>query len=126
GAPSILWATPPPRSRLTCASPSFQAPPPTELYTLSLHDALPIYGDHRRGRSGESGGAAAARPDPGADGGGQLRPRQPGDRLRRRSEEHTSELQSRENLVCRLLLEKKKYTSCVHYHLTRAPRVACE
>src|SRR5690606_40575722 len=34
---------------------------------------------------------------------------------RRRSEEHTSELQSRENLVCRLLLEKKKATTCEGY-----------
>src|SRR5260370_17491753 len=59
----------------------------TEIYTLSLHDALPIC--------------------PG-------RPRAPGRRRpcpswhRRRSEEHTSELQSHLNLVCRLLLEKKK------------------
>src|SRR6266511_6421508 len=58
----------------------------TEIYTLSLHDALPIFhrgeGHRRRGPG-----------DPPADG---------------RSEEHTSELQSRENLVCRLMLEKKK------------------
>src|SRR5215475_16171380 len=58
----------------------------TEIYTLSLHDALPIF----RGGSG----------------GGCRRDRWPG--FRGRSEEHTSELQSRENLVCRLLLEKKK------------------
>src|SRR5271165_7651729 len=60
----------------------------TEIYTLSLHDALPI-----------------SSPEP------------PEIRVSlwhvrstrvRRSEEHTSELQSRENLVCRLLLEKKK------------------
>src|SRR2546429_9830608 len=65
----------------------------TEIYTLSLHDALPIYCTllldvpvavglaRARGRAGSS-----------AD----------------RSEEHTSELQSRLHLVCRLLLEKKK------------------
>src|SRR2546430_7872526 len=39
-----------------------------------------------------------------------LRVRRPGCRLRKRSEEHTSELQSQSNLVCRLLLEKKKIT----------------
>src|SRR5579883_3659669 len=62
----------------------------TEIYTLSLHDALPISGN-----------------DPGQRSTGQ---RIPGSiRSRRtRSEEHTSELQSRENIVCRLLLEKKK------------------
>src|SRR5215475_15815767 len=63
----------------------------TEIYTLSLHDALPIY-PGRRDRLRVS--APAGRPD-------RLR-------LLDRSEEHTSELQSRENLVCRLLLEKKK------------------
>src|SRR6266511_2898784 len=62
----------------------------TEIYTLSLHDALPI--STRSGRSGSSGphGAEARAVLPS------------------RSEEHTSELQSRENIVCRLLLEKKK------------------
>src|SRR6266704_3594881 len=61
----------------------------TEIYTLSLHDALPIF-DRR-----------------GADGGGDPARRSAAQR-RRRSEEHTSELQSRFDLVCRLLLEKKK------------------
>src|SRR2546430_10157383 len=70
----------------------------TEIYTLSLHDALPIY------RAGLRPGAGRAL--------GQLHPGlcqdRPGARLRRhRSEEHTSELQSQSNLVCRLLLEKK-------------------
>src|SRR5258706_3771080 len=65
----------------------------TEIYTLSLHDALPI--SHRRGVE------CLLRQEP-----GRLRPRA---RSRaRRSEEHTSELQSLTNLVCRLLLEKKK------------------
>src|SRR6266511_6333824 len=70
----------------------------TEIYTLSLHDALPISPGHGRagwrapGRRGP-GGSAGTPPDP-------------------RSEEHTSELQSRENLVCRLLLEKKKRKEC--------------
>src|SRR3712207_8891427 len=62
----------------------------TEIYTLSLHDALPIYGQARAPR----GLRAAGRP-----------PRVP--RHAPRSEEHTSELQSRQYLVCRLLLEKK-------------------
>src|SRR5260370_19025047 len=64
----------------------------TEIYTLSLHDALPIWA---------GGGAHAQRPrhrDRSAHRGGLLD----------RSEEHTSELQSHLNLVCRLLLEKKK------------------
>src|SRR2546430_17622350 len=68
----------------------------TEIYTLSLHDALPIY-VHRPARipplplhaSPESFLDVASSRDA-------------------RSEEHTSELQSQSNLVCRLLLEKKK------------------
>src|SRR3989442_7790080 len=63
----------------------------TEIYTLSLHDALPILGrdpyqsqrDHEVNQVCDDWGAE-------------------------RSEEHTSELQSRPHLVCRLLLEKKK------------------
>src|SRR5215471_16894922 len=61
----------------------------TEIYTLSLHDALPIY--------------AAGGNDP-----GPWRAERPGRHRQPRSEEHTSELQSRRDLVCRLLLEKKK------------------
>src|SRR5437868_15367935 len=82
----------------------FDASAPSEIYTLSLHDALPIlvissitiggphsipdYANLRIGR-------VDGRPEPGA----------------LRSEEHTSELQSRFDLVCRLLLEKKKQFS---------------
>src|SRR6516165_3458120 len=63
----------------------------TKIYTLSLHDALPISFDLR----------ASARSH-------QRRPREDGRHVgRMRSEEHTSELQSQSNLVCRLLLEKK-------------------
>src|SRR5437016_9626956 len=74
----------------------------TEIYTLSLHDALPIC----RRVGGPAGAADQARarlfpPLRSAPGG--VRPR-----AGRRSEEHTSELQSLTNLVCRLLLEKKK------------------
>src|SRR5436309_5069167 len=81
----------------------------TEIYTLSLHDALPIYrNSHRSG-----GGAArtmtfvASRRAPllYSNAGACFEQPRP---CRIRSEEHTSELQSRENLVCRLLLEKKK------------------
>src|SRR2546429_6343696 len=70
----------------------------TEIYTLSLHDALPICGVGRAGGDGRAGGGSW-----GAGGSGAGRARDCG-----RSEEHTSELQSRLHLVCRLLLEKKK------------------
>src|SRR6266480_7826150 len=64
----------------------------TEIYTLSLHDALPFWWARP---------AAPGRPD------GRHRPGSPSPSPLR-SEEHTSELQSHVNLVCRLLLEKKK------------------
>src|SRR3712207_8423010 len=82
----------------------------TEIYTLSLHDALPISGDAE-----PSASRSASRPR------ARVRSRErltvarstsvwssscPGGASR--SEEHTSELQSRQYLVCRLLLEKKK------------------
>src|SRR3712207_7232049 len=82
----------------------------TEIYTLSLHDALPIFrgvvGEigiarpaDRRERRDVDDRAAALLQHVGDDGfGGAID----------RSEEHTSELQSRQYLVCRLLLEKKK------------------
>src|SRR5947207_15302940 len=65
-----------------------------EIYTLSLHDALPI---------STSIPSPAAWPRRGA--------RRRGRRSTSRSEEHTSELQSHSDLVCRLLLEKKKKTT---------------
>src|SRR3712207_8718485 len=82
----------------------------TEIYTLSLHDALPIScasttsspltrslsGSRCRRRPSGTGCATSRSSDPG--------PRTAASR----SEEHTSELQSRQYLVCRLLLEKKK------------------
>src|SRR5690242_21630970 len=86
----------------------------TEIYTLSLHDALPILRAHLHPD------APAWRRDPGpvvvVDAVFGQRPRigveiVPGGDLPQpavRSEEHTSELQSHVNLVCRLLLEKKK------------------
>src|SRR5437763_16384005 len=77
----------------------FNDPATTEIYTLSLHDALPIYRvlqlDFQR--------VADRRVE------GDFRVRSVEGSLR--SEEHTSELQSPMYLVCRLLLEKKKYSS---------------
>src|SRR5690606_41919986 len=104
----------------------FRAHPTTVIFTLSLHDALPI--------SEEAGGqprgnALGAQED--GEGGGEVfavsllaLEEEVGERIRmlsgklhgvaearaQRSEEHTSELQSREKLVCRLLLEKKNTT----------------
>src|SRR5690349_22173979 len=75
----------------------------TEIYTLSLHDALPISRAHPRRRHGR--GAHGRRVGQGRDGARGPRGRTVPDH---RSEEHTSELQSRRDLVCRLLLEKKK------------------
>src|SRR3712207_9278829 len=81
----------------------------TEIYTLSLHDALPIY--HVAGAAGGADLADDREDDVlGGDAGGQ-RPVHGHPHVLRfllRSEEHTSELQSRQYLVCRLLLEKKK------------------
>src|SRR5438309_8508058 len=79
----------------------FNDPATTEIYTLSLHDALPISDLRARAREverplGVQGGAASAVRALGATLDAQ------------RSEEHTSELQSQFHLVCRLLLEKKK------------------
>src|SRR5258706_8304695 len=85
----------------------------TEIYTLSLHDALPIScgASDRcrllrretppRNRHGARGGVSR----------------------RRRSEEHTSELQSLTNLVCRLLLEKKKKKKNSRYTNTNSKKI---
>src|SRR5256885_9502349 len=75
----------------------------TEIYTLSLHDALPICWVHERllrmpGALSLEGLPIATVQPP------------------ERSEEHTSELQSPCNLVCRLLLEKKKYIAEILLH----------
>src|SRR5690554_7131982 len=79
----------------------------TEIYTLSLHDALPIFPEYRRRNL-----AAALLEEALA----VMRDR--GD-IFSRSEEHTSELQSRPHLVCRLLLEKKKKKEQDHDHLSK-------
>src|SRR5688572_31587590 len=92
-------------------------PAPTAIYTLSLHDALPISPRRRRTgrrcRSGPRAWTATAASSEAVlkllgiscfyhDAAACL--------VEDRSEEHTSELQSQSNLVCRLLLEKKKNT----------------
>src|SRR5205823_14201885 len=73
----------------------------TEIYTLSLHDALPIFTRPGRALGRECSDAFAGRA-------GRDKPHAPSGLEDRRSEEHTSELQSLAYLVCRLLLEKKK------------------
>src|SRR3712207_7091289 len=96
----------------------------TEIYTLSLHDALPICAagrQRRRGRRRAPGArlrgdrclpAAAVRDERGP---GRAPALLRGDR--RRSEEHTSELQSRQYLVCRLLLDKKNLLVADRYYV---------
>src|SRR5690606_40889461 len=100
----------------------FRVPAPPGIYTLSLHDALPIcQPDELLQRLDGLASIPLFQPDQ------QFLPtaRRPAPRSGlaehpvadhpvKRSEEHTSELQSRENLVCRLLLEKKN-----HIHHTR-------
>src|SRR5947207_8789423 len=104
----------------------FTDSPTTEFYTLSLHDALPISG--RRKRQDDALARARAlvqqqrqshpprrrRPD-------RSRPHAPCGQVgvdEERSEEHTSELQSHSDLVCRLLLEKKKEKTTTTEHTT--------
>src|SRR5207247_9780884 len=103
----------------------FHDPPTTQIYTLSLHDALPIYNDQGMFGSRRHGFDLRA-----------FTPRRkyrherrepcgaPASRRRAtwlsRSEEHTSELQSRVDLVCRLLLEKKNTSNIPAIELTGA------
>src|SRR3712207_8175481 len=92
----------------------------TEIYTLSLHDALPISavdegqergrGDGRAEQDGRRDEVRVVGAHQGAFDGHE-----------QRSEEHTSELQSRQYLVCRLLLEKKKKINVEHL-----PPLACD
>src|SRR5205085_11379686 len=82
----------------------FPAPGPAGIYTLSLHDALPIW-SRRAGVDRSSPPPSRRREPPRSF---RAVARSTGRRVLRRSEEHTSELQSQSNLVCRLLLEKKK------------------
>src|SRR5438552_11603372 len=86
---------------------------PTEIYTLSLHDALPIY-------------FKAHRVDIEAPRSRQIRGSK-GQMVEStsRSEEHTSELQSPDQLVCRLLLEKKKIAHACFYLGRHEDTLAC-
>src|SRR5688572_32044318 len=111
-----------------------QAPPPmnslsfllndtatTEIYTLSLHDALPIWkarSPNARTKSRPHAVVSAPAPQ-GASVSSRLETLAPCGAGR--SEEHTSELQSQSNLVCRLLLEKKKKK----IHMRWPPFVCC-
>src|SRR5947208_8213396 len=89
--------------RVFCSFFFFNDTATTEIYTLSLHDALPISAQvparvrARANRRGHDQHPA------------------------RRSEEHTSELQSPDHLVCRLLLEKKKKPQTLHRRAERTP-----
>src|SRR5690349_23939589 len=91
----------------------FNDTPTTEIYTLSLHDALPIF---------PLAPAAAADLEinwnPVTETWRNFQFMR-GNRTVFRSEEHTSELQSRRDLVCRLLLEKKKKTNTKQLHNTK-------
>src|SRR5690349_23098763 len=85
----------------------------TEIYTLSLHDALPIYQEDGVDHDARDDEWKHQKPDeeqpnvlPADDDPANVQ----GQRAAR-SEEHTSELQSRRDLVCRLLLEKKKHNN---------------
>src|SRR5437660_9396178 len=86
---------------------SFTDTATTAIYTLSLHDALPI--------STSSGKMTASELEPNVTSVSTAVPH-----TMLRSEEHTSELQSRGHLVCRLLLEKKKKMS-IYRHNLNAP-----
>src|SRR5688572_32396684 len=99
----------------------FNDPATTEIYTLSLHDALPISAGQCCGPA-DQGRYGIAPPRRHGDRSGcrseAYWPRYRAAALHResRSEEHTSELQSQSNLVCRLLLEKKKTKITIAYH----------
>src|SRR5207253_10781246 len=94
-----LPSTPAHPSPLACSTLFlFNDPSTPQIYTLSLHDALPISIHEERGGLRCSTGIDVPAL--------QQHVRKTG--VLDRSEEHTSELQSRGHLVCRLLLEKKK------------------
>src|SRR3712207_8603806 len=91
----------------------------TEIYTLSLHDALPICA---RRSTTTSGGRISRTRTTNARSSSSRRPSSTAapaasraSCASRRSEEHTSELQSRQYLVCRLLLEKTKKIYIINY-----------
>src|SRR3712207_7353983 len=95
----------------------------TEIYTLSLHDALPICYSEAGSSSPSSRISISARISSARETSSSrtsTRFSASGSPDKRRSEEHTSELQSRQYLVCRLLLEKKKYTLTLPFHSIRS------
>src|SRR5690242_21330185 len=91
----------------------------TEFYTLSLHDALPISCSWSPPPTSPTS-VGRRRPTPRAPRRRRRRRRRPRLPRRLRSEEHTSELQSHVNLVCRLLLEKKNSDKmrCLLFHVS--------
>src|SRR5204862_8110681 len=91
----------------------FNATAPTDIYPLSLHDALPIFAcaddnEARRLAAAAVAAEAATQPECVRQALALYLSQLPVAVRQTRSEEHTSELQSRRDLVCRLLLEKKK------------------
>src|SRR5437763_12891143 len=98
---------------MSCPAFFFSHTPPTSIYTLSLHDALPIFGASIKNAVRSLVGGAPSAP-PGAPPTFEALDRLVASEGKAeataavRSEEHTSELQSPMYLVCRLLLEKKK------------------
>src|SRR3712207_8065685 len=98
----------------------------TEIYTLSLHDALPIYRAPasacctivRTLRTKFESRQPCQRTDP------QLELAVPGETRPLRSEEHTSELQSRQYLVCRLLLETNTATTLPEHRILLSARAS--
>src|SRR5207244_8300927 len=94
-------------------------PPTPAICTLPLHDALPIFppGQVRNSADGGYAGpapATSAQPPPDSHWPAGAEPTKPGLARHSRSEEHTSELQSPDHLVCRLLLEKKNANAVGH------------
>src|SRR5262249_61311021 len=101
----------------------FNDPAPTQISPLSLHDALPICsGNCNQPARWSTCARVVMVASSAASIASQARAAHPSVRLASRlhaatrSEEHTSELQSLTNLVCRLLLEKKKRQSVRHHH----------
>src|SRR5699024_11731644 len=109
---TLVFLTPSPPPALPLFF-SFTAPATTEIYTLSLHDALPIC-ESDIGQAPFLGQLQRVLERP-----GMREPTVLESGEEDRSEEHTSELQSRFDLVCRLLLEKKKKKNKRQAHIVK-------